>query len=335
MIQIQAISFDDPRWTGFVSQFEWANAYHSPQMARVFDQSPGFEVFPLIATKENLIRAFAMPVLVKCDLPLPGLVSDRTIMFASPLYAADETGRGALGAILEEAKGIARRKSFFLEIRNSEPFPRHEDKAAVDGMQYIPRINYILDLSRGEEALFSQVGTKTRNRIRKAEKRGMSIRPLESLSELKKAVDMITDLYTRKRVPMVNPGVFEKAWSVMGPLGTFRAIGGFKDGHLVAVRFLLCSRRTVVDWYAASDPASHRDYPNEAMVWKCLQLACREGFMRFDFGGGGVRGQDYGPGSFKEKFRGETVEFGRYRYSRWPWLVELAERAYEWRTRTR
>ncbi|MDP6524593.1 MAG: GNAT family N-acetyltransferase [Kiritimatiellia bacterium] len=333
-MQVQTISFDDPRWPGFTRKFEWANVYHSPQMAQVFDVSPGFEVHPLFALEDDRICAFAMPVLVKCNLPLPAFLVDRIIMFASPLHAPGAAGRKGLAAVLAEARGIARRTAFFLEIRNSEPFPRQEAAGVVEGMKYIPRLNYLLDLTKGEDGLFAQVGTKTRNRIRKAGKRGIEIRPLDDEGELKTSIDMITSLYRRKRVPMVEPAVFEKAWSIMGPSGGFRAIGGFRDEQLVAVRFLLCGMGTVIDWYAASDPASHRDYPNEAMVWHCLQWACGKGYKRFDFGGGGVRGQDYGPGSFKEKFRGETVEFGRYRYSRWSWLVELAEKAYGWRTRT-
>ena len=49
----------------------------------------------------------------------------------------------------------------------------------------------------------------------------------------------------------------------------------------------------------------------------------------FDFGGGAVRGQYYGPAKFKEKFRGELVEFGRHRFIPNPLIYKSAEKFYK------
>lgn len=329
-IHIAAVALDDPRWPLFVKQFERVNIFSSPEMAAVFHVAPGFRVYPLLAEDQGRPLAFALPVLVRCSLPVPSLFASRLVLYASPLYIPGPEGRAGLNALLKEAKRIARRTAFFLEIRHSEPFPRNGDEDTVAGMHFVPRLNYLLDLSAGAEALLARLSTDTRNRIRKALRRGLVIRPLESVDELRAGTTIIVDLYHRKRVPMVDPAVFAAAYEKLAPRGMFRAVGAFKGDELVAVRFCLNYAATIVDWFAAAQPDSQRDYPNEALVWDSIVWGCLNGYRFFDFGGGGLKGKEYGPGKFKEKFCPELLEYGRHRHSIWRPALRIVERLFEY-----
>lgn len=328
MTRVVEMHLDDPRWAAFVSSCETATAYHSPEVARCYADTPGFEVFPLFAENENGIHAAAVAMLVPSRMPVLGGSMHRLILYASPLYRDSPEGRDGVEGILTSLREIARNRAFFLEIRNSEPFPHSGDEEATHQMWFVPRINYIIDLHDGTDSLFARLSSKTRNRIRKAEKRGIEVRELRDAQEMGTAQAMVVDLYRRRHVPLPPAGIFDRAWADLRPAGCFHAIGAFKADHLVATRFLLRYRSTVIDWFAASEPEHHGDYPNEALVWHALRWASAAGCSRFDFGGGGVRGREYGPGRFKEKFPVETVEYGRYRWSRWPRITRIAELVY-------
>ena len=333
MADVDSLQPNDPRWPAFVKRFPWANAFHSPEMARALAASNGFEVFPLFALAGDDVVACALPVLVRCTLPLPGRFAKRLILYASPLYRDDPAGYQGMETLLARTRELAGAKAFFLEIRNSQPFPRESDAALTCQFAYLPRLNYLIDLSAGTTLLFERLASETRNRIRKAGRHGLQLRELGSAAELETAIAIVTELYRRKRVPMLDVSIFRQAFALLAPCGIFKAIAAFKGDEMVAVRFLLSYADTVIDWYAAARPESQKDYPNEALVWQALEWACGAGYHRFDFGGGGLRGQKYGPGQFKEKFRGATVEYGRYRWSSFEKLLTWAERLYAWRTR--
>ena len=149
--------------------------------------------------------------------------------------------------------------------------------------------------------------------------------------ELDTVVDMIRSLYARKNIPMMDPTVFQNAFSILKPTGNIRAIVLEADSKVAAARISLSYAGTVYDWYAASVPGFNDLSPNEVLAWHSIKWGAANGYRIFDFGGGAIKGQEYGPAKFKEKFHGEKVEFGRFRYSPHPLIYAIASKAYEMR----
>ncbi len=307
---VNSVSKDD--WEKYVIQFKESNIFHSPHMAKVFELS-GFKVYPLFVIHQKQILAAAFPVLVSIkgrDFKF----TNRLILYASPLYLDTEMSHEALLLIVESIQTLADKKSLFAEIRNSELFP-DDDKGLIlnNNWEYIPYENYLIDLSLGEKKIWESISSYARNHVRKSQKKNVTIREVSD-KEFFHSVALLKKLYSDKKIFFLGDNVFYNAFEILKKERKIRVIAAFIDEIMIGVRISLNYANTVFDWYGASDRNWSKYYPNEALVWNSIQWGCKNGFKIFDFGGGAIRGQFYGPAKFKEKFKGNKVEFGRYRY---------------------
>ncbi|HEY7751335.1 MAG TPA: GNAT family N-acetyltransferase [Ignavibacteriaceae bacterium] len=303
-------------------------------MTEVFKSSNGFEVFPRFAVNDNgQIVAAAFPVLVKIRDSIFQRFTNRLILYSTPLFKNNAEGIQGLKLILDELKSIAKKRSLFMEIRNSENFIIEEVESVLKKFEYIPYQNYLVHLNEGKEKIWDGLNSYTRNHIRKAEKKGIEIREARE-EELEELVSMIESLYHDKHVPLLNRSVFFSAYKKLHSQKMIRVIVAEYETKLVGVRMSLNYNKTVFDWYAAAKSEFNKFYINEALSWNTINWGIENNFEIFDFGGGAVRGQYYGPAKFKEKFRGELVEFGRHRYTSNPLIYKFALKLYARRTGT-
>ncbi len=312
-MKIESLNYQNIEWQNFVLGFSKSNIFSSPEMNEVFNTSDGFEVNPLFVLQEKKIVAAMFPVLVKIKTHLPQSLTNRIILYSTPLYEQNEYGFCGINMLMSELINEAKGKALFIEIRNSEKFDLKKDGSLVKDFKYLPYQNYLIDLKCGEENIFSSLNSYTRNHIRKSEKAKCKVREIND-NELHNVVELIEELYKRKNIPFIDKSIFFNAYKILKPKGYIRVIVMDLNSQIIAARISLNYNKTVYDWYAASKPEFNNYYPNEALVWNTIQWACKNGYAIFDFGGGALRGQDYGPAKFKEKFRGELVEYGRYRY---------------------
>ena len=300
-MEIKTLNIENPKWKAFISDFPAHNIFHSPEMTEVFSKSEGFEAFPLFAIENNEIFACAFPISVKTEFPIASKFTKRLIMYSSPLFRNSEKGIEGINLILNHTKKLAKEKSLFLEIRNSELFPQKDQKVNINNFKYIPYENYLIDLTRGSENIWNSFNTYTRNHIRKNEKKNSVIREIEN-SELETAINLIYDLYNRKGIPIANKTLFQNAYKLLSPKKLIRTIVLENDSKIAAARITLNYGSTIFDWFAAAAPEYKSIYPNEALVWNTLYWGIENNYKLFDFGGGAVKGKYYGPAKFKEKF---------------------------------
>jgi len=330
-MKVERLDYKNSAWLDYVSRYERSNIFSSPEMNEAFNCSDGFEVKPLFAVHENKIVAAMFPVVVKIKTHLPHSLTNRIIMYSTPLFERNEYGyRGInmlMGELINEAKG----KALFIEIRNSEKFDLKESGCMIKDFKYFPYQNYLIDLKRGEENIINSLNSYTRNHIRKSEKAKCTIREIND-NELHNVIELLEELYKRKNIPFIHRSIFHNAFKLLKPKGYIRVIVMELNSQIIASRISLNYNKTVYDWYAASKPEFNRYYPNEALAWNTIKWACMNGYEIFDFGGGALRGQEYGPAKFKEKFRGDLVEFGRYRYILNKPLYFLGSKIYNLRT---
>jgi lipid II:glycine glycyltransferase (peptidoglycan interpeptide bridge formation enzyme) len=220
----------------------------------------------------------------------------------------------------------------FLEIRNSHAFSEFGADPVSNGFEYLPYENYLIHLGDGMERIWESLNSYTRNHIRKGQKRGAVVREATD-SEFDEAIRLLEKLYSEKKIPFIGASTFQNAHRILTPLERMRTTVMQVDGRIIGARITLQYARTMFDWYASYEAEFRGYYPNEALVWDAMAWAHEHGYRAFDFGGAGMKGQAYGPAVFKEKFRGEKVEFGRYRYPSNRLLYFLARKAYALRTR--
>lgn len=312
-MRIEQLSFESVGWKNFILNDPKSNIFSSPEMNQVFSISNGAEVFPLFAIEKEEIVAAVFPVLVKIKTPFPNRFTNRMILYSSPVYLRNQAGFHGLQILMDEIKRIAKRKALFIEIRNSESFPVEGCYDLVKGFKYVPYQNYILDLKRGEDNIWKSFRSSTRHGLRQFENNELIIREIYD-NELNSVVSLLEVLYLRKNIPFIDKSIFFNAYSILKPKNYIRVVVIELNSQIIAARIILNYNRTIFDWYAASDFRYNSYLPNDASEWNSIKWGCENNYEIYDFGGGAIKGQEYGPAKFKEKFRGELVEYGRYRY---------------------
>lgn len=321
---------DKSQWEEFVLSFKSSNIFSSPEMLEAFVKSKGFEVYTGFVLDDNDIVASVFPILVKIDIPFFQKYSSRLILYASPLYQNTSTGIEGLKILLNHLKKIAQKKALFLEIRNSESMLMSSHIFQELNFIYIPYQNYLIHLELGQTALWNRLSSYTRNHIRKGEKRGMIIREIIE-DELITVINIIEQLYIRKRIPFIHKSIFYNAYRHLKNKNIRITVCDLNK-QIIGTRITLNYQRTIFDWYAATMDGYNEFYINEALVWDTIRWGCQNGYSLFDFGGAGIRGEEYGPAKFKEKFHGELVEYGRYRYIPNQFTYKAAQKLYKLRT---
>ena len=327
---IEYLDFNDKRWGNFIKGFPFHNIFHSPDMTKVFSESEGFEVFPCFAMENDEILACAFPILIKTELPTSLKYTKRLIMYSSPLFKNTKKGIEGINQILNHSINLAKKKSLFLEIRNSEEFPPKHENIHINNFKYIPYQNYLIDLTQSNENIWNSFDTFTRNHIRKSQKKNSIIREIEE-SEIAVVISLIENLYKRKKILFPNNSLLFNAFKNLKLSNNIRVIVLENESKIVGARITLNFGSTIFDWYAASLPEYSKIYPNEALVWNTLEWGVKNKYKIFDFGGGAIKGNYYGPAKFKEKFRGKLVEFGRYRYITNNLIYHFANKIYEYK----
>ena len=314
------------RLNEFLENKTTINIFSSIDMTEVFGKSRGFKVFPIVAEDNGIIYAFAVGILIDTFKWLPFKCFKRLVLFASPVYEENETGREGLKLILNELEKITKKYALYFEIRNN--FETNENvKNLFTKYTYLPYQNYLIDLSEGKEELFSKLNSFTRNHILKYKKKSAIICDVEE-NEVPKAIEIIKQLYRSKNIPLINDEVFYNAYKLLKPKNQIKFIVMKYNNEIIGTRIGLAYRDVLYDWYAAGLSEYKNFYPNDGLVWYMIEWGIENNYKIFDFGGGALKGEYYGPAKFKEKYRGKLVEFGRYRYIPNKHIFKLFESIY-------
>ena len=314
------------RLNEFLENKSTINIFSSVDMAEVFEKSRGFKVFPLIAEENGTIYAFAVGILIDTLKWLPFKFFKRLVLFTSPVYEENEIGREGFKLILNELEKITKKYALYFEIRNN--IETNENvKDLLKEYTYLPYQNYLIDLSEGKEELFNKLNSFTRNHISKYRKKGAIICDVEEC-EVPKAIEIIKQLYHSKNIPLINDEVFYNAYKLLKPKNQIKFIVMKYNDEIIGTRIGLAYKEVLYDWYAAALSEYKNFYPNDGLVWYMINWGIENNYKIFDFGGGALKGEYYGPAKFKEKYRGKLVEFGRYRYIPNKYIFKLFESIY-------
>ena len=126
-------------------------------------------------------------------------------------------------------------------------------------------------------------------------------------------------------MPLSGEDFFKGAVEILDRNKYLHAIGAFLNAELIGVRFVLCYKNLIYDWYAASKDEYLSCRPNDVLPWEIMKWGVNNGFDVFDFGGAGKPGIPYGVRDYKLKFGGQLVNFGRFVKVHNPLLMELGK----------
>ncbi len=324
IIELDASS-DTAGWNAFVSGHKDGNVFQTFEMYQVYARTRKYEPLCLAAVSpEGDILALVQAVIIK-ELGGPAsILSARAVIHGGPLWAPDSQGKAAVIQLMQHYDSLVRSRVLYTQIRNMTDMSLLAPQLKELGYDYEEHLNILVDLTKEEDKLWSDMSKSRRRGVKGARKNNLEIEEVTSRQQVDIFYSFLKGTYQRIELPLVDVSIFHAVYDIMVPAGLGRFLLVKKDGEYIAGRAILMFEKEVYAWYRAADPGSSRFYPNDLMGWDIIERYHREGYHRLDQGGAGKPDEDYGVRDFKKQFGGNLVNFGRFRKDHHPLVIRFS-----------
>jgi CelD/BcsL family acetyltransferase involved in cellulose biosynthesis len=318
-----AEAVDPARWDALVRTFPGHTIFH--ELAWLAALAATHHLCPvLLSVERDGERVGVWPWLTRrkgpfrvAGSPLPGLGTP----YIGPLFRADADVSTVLEAFLGHD---ALRRSSYLACRVIDR-SRSLDLGRFGFSRQKTFETSWLDLHEPEGALWRNLKSECRTRIRRAEKLGIEIRREESPQFIDEFWDMTLETFTRSGSQPTHTRAFvEKAWELLHGAGRVLVLSAFHEGDRVGTLMLPFDDHTLYYWAGASFDR-HRHLPaGNLLHWHAILEAKRLGLGGYD-----MISANGGPGRFKRSFGARVIHGATHWESYSSRFVALAKRAYE------
>ncbi len=219
-----------------------------------------------------------------------------------------------------------RKDVVYTEIRNHWDTTELKSSFNELNYEYSDHLDIRIDLLKTETELWEELNSARRKQISRARKRGTTFieMDLKNTDHLKKAYSLVWDTYKKINLPVPAPNLFDAAIRHMNELSYLKIFSACFENDIIAVRYILCFKNTLYDWYTGSDKNHLDKYPNDLLPWEILLWGKQNGFQEFDFGGAGKPDKPYSVRDYKIKFGGKLINLGRYQKIYKPLIMKIS-----------
>jgi serine/alanine adding enzyme len=303
---------DSGRWRRFLGEQPRANIFHTPEMYAVFEAAVGHTPDLWAVVEDAEVLALFTPVHVSVGGgKFPGFTT-RSIAYGSVLAPETMRTSDAVHTLLRSYAADVRRASLFTELRNLHDVAGMQPSLEACGFEYEDHLNYLIDLDRPAEDIFGSISSGARKNLRRTLRKGeVTVSTVSDRSELVEWYELLQMTYRRARVPIPHPSLFEAAFDLLAPRDMIRFFLARVGSVSVACSAELLYEDTIYGWYGGCDRSFSRSIPNDVLMWRVLEWGANHGYRVYDFGGAGKPQDPYGVRTFKAKFGGELVNYGR------------------------
>jgi hypothetical protein len=324
---------DEHLWREFVDRHPQGNVFHTPEMFQVFALAKGHNptLWAAVGNDERVL-ALMLPVQVTVLNGLARHFTTRSVVYGSVLCAPGVEGKEALAKLLHTYKREVRGAPLFTELRNLSDVSAVQPVLGDNGFVHEGHLNFLIDLERPKEEIWSSVDGNVRTNVRKARRKGVVVEEVTALDEVPAAYAVLARVYERIQIPLAPCSLFEAAFDVLYPQGMIKLFEARVEDPCnvcIGVAIRLLYKGVIHAWYAGSIRDYAKYKPNDLLNWHVLEWGAQNGFKCFDFGGAGKPDQDYGPRRFKAKYNGTLVNYGRNTCVHHPLRLRFSEWGYQ------
>jgi len=301
-------------------------------MYKVYIETKNYEPFFIAVVDEsNSILAVLLSVIQKEYKGVVGRLSARSIIWGGPLIK--DNSPKVLDFLLRAYLKEIKHKAVYTQFRNIFEWDSELIKKFMKcGFNYEDHLDIIHDLTISPEEQMMKMHQGRRKNIRRAMKKEVVFGKIESKNEFSQALKLINQTYKKIKLPLPDDSIFWSAFGILYPKNMVEFFKATYAGEIIGVRFVLCFKNLIYDWYAGSSSQYLDKYPNDFLPWKVMEWGNINGFSKFDFGGAGNPNKEYGVREYKLKFGGQLVNWGRFEKINNPFLMNLAKIGfYFWR----
>ncbi len=270
--ELRVVEVDSPdesaTWDRFVLEHPAATIAHLYPWRRVIERAYGRRCRYLAAIRDGAFDG----VLPTVRFPT-GLVSMPYLDQGGVLARSSSSARALLHGALEQLPPGRARLQLRSELEASDGRPADEPSTR--------RFRLLLALPPTADELWTTLGAKVRNQIRKSQKRGLTSRQEPA------ALDDFYGVFARNMRDLGSPVHSRRFFAAI--LEAFRDTATIyvtrdDDGSAVAAGLALRFRETKTVPWASSLRRARSDCPNHSLYWQILVDAISEGVTEFDFG---------------------------------------------------
>jgi len=298
--------FQTPAWLAFLS----CTQHGEPVVAALSEGGRTIGYFTGM-----IVRKFGLRIL---GSPFPGWSTD----YMGLTLSAGADRRQAVQALIMFA---------FQELGcvHLEMMDRNLTLKDLDGLDVQYRVcrGFEIDLTRGEDELFSNMTSACRRCIRKAGKEGVIIEEAHDLGFADEYYAQLQDVFAKHSlVPTYGIERVRQLITRVHPTGQLLLLRARdRSGRCIATGIFPYMNRAMYFWGGASWRQHQILRPNEAIHWSAMKIGKKNGVQTYDMGGGG---------GYKRKYGGCEIAVPWIRKSKYHligYLREMAQHSYKLR----
>jgi serine/alanine adding enzyme len=272
-VHVEALSAAPTDWDTYATHHARATAYHRAAAVAIGARAFRLRTTYVVARGDHGAIAGILPLVEQSSVLFGRFLVSLPFVTYGGILADDSNVATALAAC---AGDLAReRRAGHVELRHTEPFPAVGFAARRD------KVSMLLPLPQTEQALATQLGSKLRSQIRRAER--------ERLELLWGGEERIGDFYGvfaptmhELGTPVYSRRFFEIAYDALRNVSSILAVR--MRGAVHAAAILVRHGETIEVPWAAASPEAKRASVNMRMYWELLRFAHAAGAREFDFG---------------------------------------------------
>jgi lipid II:glycine glycyltransferase (peptidoglycan interpeptide bridge formation enzyme) len=298
-------------------------------MFRVFSRTPGHQPQLWAATQDRRVLALLLPVQITLMNGVLRYLTTRAVAYGGVLCAPGDDGREALAMLLRAYRHEVKGNLLFTELRNLSALCDLQLVLKESGFAYEDHLNYLVDLNLTPDAVFQNIGPRTRKKIRHAIQQGEVV--IEEADRREQAIQcykLLQKTYATASVPLADWSLFEAAFDILYLRGMVKFLLARLGDRYVAGSVELIYKDRIYGWYGGVDRAYSGYIPNELLLWHIFKWGAENNYRVYDFGGAGKPNEKYGVRDFKAKFGGNLVCYGRNTCVHAPLMLRLSELGY-------
>lgn len=315
-------------WSDFLGHHRYGSAFQLPGFFQALEASSQVKPALFLVLREGHILGGMLVQVYWEGARAMALLTTRAIIMDGPLFLEDDFTTAPL--LFKSYERYAQKNHIiYSQIREYYPLPQ-EGRAWCEAMHFTrePHWSITLDLTLSKEELWHRMHRSRRKNVNLATKKGLQWHQLESTEEILRAQQLIEQTYLRKGMPFAYANLIFKAYRSLGD--HYRMYGCYNvEGEMISTMARLCYKDRVYSWFDGSARQALKDKPNDFLTWKILLVSKEEGYLTYDFGGGGKPGEPYGVREYKLRYGGEKSLLNRYTLVHKKGLYTLGQYAFK------
>ena len=192
----------------------------------------------------------------------------------------------------------------------------------LDGLDIERRVyhSFEIDLTCGEDELFSKMKSACRRCIRKAVKQGVFIEESRDPEFADEYYAQLKDVFAKQDlVPTYGIERVRQLIRHLHPTGQLLLLRARdRSGRCIATGIFPHMNGVMYFWGGASWRQHQLLRPNEAIQWTAMKIGKQKGLRTYDMGGGG---------EYKRKYGGSEITVPWLQKSKYPWIGHLRDMA--------